>query len=168
MPTPLPRPAAISPEEYRQRRASLLAKLPSHAALLVPGASLVTRSHDSEYPFRQQSDFYYLTGFQEPDALLVLLPGRGEGQSVVFCQDRDPHLEAWTGRRLGAQGVVSQHGLDQAFENAERDARLPSLLEGRELLYAPLDNPDALGIAKEALAQAQSGKIGRASWRERV
>jgi len=157
MPKPLPRPAAISPEEYRQRRASLLAKLPSHAALLVPGASLVTRSHDSEYPFRQQSDFYYLTGFQEPDALLVLLPGRGEGQSVVFCQDRDPHLEAWTGRRLGAQGVVSQHGLDQAFENAERDARLPSLLEGRELLYAPLDNPDALGIAKEALAQAQSG-----------
>ena len=157
MPTQLPRPAAIQPEEYRQRRERLMAKLPSHAALLVPGASLVTRSHDSEYPFRQQSDFYYLTGIQEPDALLVLLPGRAEGQSVVFCQDRDPTLEAWTGRRLGAQGVVSQHGLDQAFENAERDALLPTLLDGRELLYVPLDNPDALSIAEDALAYAQAG-----------
>ncbi|MDK9688494.1 Xaa-Pro aminopeptidase [Halomonas sp. LC1] len=157
MPTQLPLPAAIQPEEYRQRRERLMAKLPSHAALLVPGASLVTRSHDSEYPFRQQSDFYYLTGLQEPEALLVLLPGRAEGQSVVFCQDRDPTLEAWTGRRLGAQGVVSQHGLDQAFENAERDALLPTLLDGRELLYVPLDNPDALSIAEDALAYAQAG-----------
>jgi Xaa-Pro aminopeptidase len=134
-----------------------MAKLPSHAALLVPGASLVTRSHDSEYPFRQQSDFYYLTGLQEPEALLLLLPGRAEGQSVVFCQDRDPTLEAWNGRRLGAQGVVSQHGLDQAFENAERDALLPTLLDGRELLYVPLDNPDALSIAEDAQAYAQAG-----------
>lgn len=157
MPTQLPRPAAIQPEEYRQRRERLMAKLPSHAALLVPGASLVTRSHDSEYPFRQQSDFYYLTGLQEPEALLLLLPGRAEGQSVVFCQDRDPTLEAWTGRRLGAQGVVSQHGLDQAFENAERDALLPTLLDGRELLYVPLDNPDALSIAEDALAYSQAG-----------
>ena len=157
MPTQLPRPAAIQPEEYRQRRERLMAKLPSHAALLVPGASLVTRSHDSEYPFRQQSDFYYLTGLQEPEALLLLLPGRAEGQSVVFCQDCDPTLEAWTGRRLGAQGVVSQHGLDQAFENAERDALLPTLLDGRELLYVPLDNPDALSIAEDALAYAQAG-----------
>ncbi len=157
MPTQLPRPAAIQPEEYRQRRERLMAKLPSHAALLVPGASLMTRSHDSEYPFRQQSDFYYLTGLQEPEALLLLLPGRAEGQSVVFCQDRDPTLEAWTGRRLGAQGVVSQHGLDQAFENAERDALLPTLLDGRELLYVPLDNPDALSIAEDALAYAQAG-----------
>ncbi|BBI70956.2 hypothetical protein HAALTHF_08810n [Vreelandella aquamarina] len=124
---------------------------------MVPGASLVTRSHDSEYPFRQQSDFYYLTGIQEPDALLILLPGRAEGQSVVFCQDRDPTMEAWTGRRLGAQGVVSLHGIDQAFENAERDDLLPELLDGRELLYTPLDNPDAVSIAEEALAHAQAG-----------
>jgi len=68
--TPLPRPAAIQPDEYRRRREALMAQLPTSAALVVPGASLVTRSHDSEYPFRQQSDFYYLTGIQEPDALL--------------------------------------------------------------------------------------------------
>lgn len=155
--TPLPRPAAIQPDEYRQRREALMAQLPTGAALVVPGASLVTRSHDSEYPFRQQSDFYYLTGIQEPDALLVLLPGRAEGQSVVFCQDRDPTMEAWTGRRLGGQGVMNQHGIDQAFENAERDERLAELLDSRELLYVPLDNPEAISIAEDALGHAQAG-----------
>lgn len=155
LPELLPRPAAIEPAEYQKRRQALIAQLPHHAAMIVLGASLVTRSHDSEYTFRQQSDFYYLTGIQEPDALLILLPGREEGQSVVFCQDRDPTMEAWTGRRLGAQGVETQHGIDQAYENAQRDELLPRLLAGRELLYVPLDNPEALGIADAALKSAQ-------------
>ena len=157
LPDVLPRPAAIAPSEYRQRRAALIAQMPANAALVVPSATLVTRSHDSEYAFRQQSDFYYLTGIQEPDALLVLLPSRDTGQCVVFCQDRDATMEAWTGRRLGAQGVEAQHGIDQAFENAQRDERLPGLLEGRELLYVPLDNPEAISIAQQALANAQAG-----------
>lgn len=158
LPDVLPRPPAIPLAEYHQRRETLMAQLPSNAAAIVPGASLVTRSHDSEYAFRQNSDFYYLTGIGEPDALLVLLPGREAGQSVVFCQDRDPTMEAWTGRRLGAQGVVTAHGVDQAFENAERESTLPDLLEGRELLYLPLDHGDALDIAEEALSQAKSGQ----------
>jgi Xaa-Pro aminopeptidase len=158
LPDVLPRPPAIPLAEYHQRRETLMAQLPSNAAAIVPGASLVTRSHDSEYAFRQNSDFYYLTGIGEPDALLVLLPGREAGQSVVFCQDRDPTMEAWTGRRLGAQGVVTAHGVDQAFENAERESTLPDLLEGRELLYLPLDHGDALEIAEEALSQAKSGQ----------
>ncbi|KHJ51396.1 Xaa-Pro aminopeptidase [Vreelandella venusta] len=157
LPELLPRPAPIGPDEYRQRREALMAQLPPNAAMLIPGASLVTRSHDSEYRFRQQSDFYYLTGLQEPDGLLVLLPGRAEGSSVVFCQDRDPTLEAWTGRRLGAGGVEQQLGIDQAFENAQRDVQLAALLDGRELLYAPLDNPEATSLLEEALAQAQAG-----------
>ncbi|MDG4870011.1 aminopeptidase P N-terminal domain-containing protein, partial [Guyparkeria sp. 1SP6A2] len=70
LPELLPRPAPIGPDEYRQRREALMAQLPPNAAMLIPGASLVTRSHDSEYRFRQQSDFYYLTGLQEPDGLL--------------------------------------------------------------------------------------------------
>lgn len=114
-----------------------MAQLPANAAVILPSASLVTRSNDSEYAFRQNSDFYYLTGIDEPDALLVLLPGREAGQSVVFCQDRDPTMEAWTGRRLGAQGVVAEHGVDQAFENAEREATLATLLGARMALPAP-------------------------------
>lgn len=163
LPELLPRPPAIGNEEYRARRDALIAQLPANAAVVLPGASLVTRSHDSEYTFRQNSDFYYLTGITEPDALLVLLPGHDAGQSIVFCQDRDPMMEAWTGRRLGARGVEAEHGIDQAFENADREAQLPALLEGRELLYVPLDNPDALGIAEEAFSFAQVGlRRGRA------
>lgn len=163
LPELLPRPPAIGNEEYRARRDALIAQLPANAAVVLPGASLVTRSHDSEYTFRQNSDFYYLTGITEPDALLVLLPGHDAGQSIVFCQDRDPTMEAWTGRRLGARGVEAEHGIDQAFENADREAQLPALLEGRELLYVPLDNPDALGIAEEAFSFAQVGlRRGRA------
>lgn len=166
LPELLPRPPAIGNEEYRARRDALIAQLPANAAVVLPGASLVTRSHDSEYTFRQNSDFYYLTGITEPDALLVLLPGHDAGQSIVFCQDRDPTMEAWTGRRLGARGVEAEHGIDQAFENADREAQLPVLLEGRELLYVPLDNPDALGIAEEAFSFAQAGlRRGRAPFK---
>ncbi|WP_075880529.1 Xaa-Pro aminopeptidase [Vreelandella massiliensis] len=167
LPDVLPRPDAISPEVYRARRAALMRQLPANAAVLLPGASLVTRSHDSEFPFRQNSDFYYLTGITEPDALLVLLPGAkgsGEGdedvngESILFCQERDPTLEAWTGRRLGAEGVVREHGLDQAFENGERDERLRELLQGREQLYVPLVSADAVALAEDAYQQAKAGQ----------
>ncbi|MGP9765115.1 Xaa-Pro aminopeptidase [Halomonas sp. AOP13-D3-9] len=157
LPTLLPRPPAISVAEYRHRRDALMAQLPDNAVVVLPGAGLMTRSRDSEFAFRQNSDFYYLTGICEPDALLVLLPGRVEGESVVFCQDRDPTMEAWTGRRLGAAGVVAEYGIDQAYENADRDERLPELLAGRELLYLPLGNGEAVAIAEDALAAAQAG-----------
>ncbi|WP_280552623.1 Xaa-Pro aminopeptidase [Halomonas sp. 25-S5] len=145
----LPRPAPITHDEYRARRRALMDRLPADSAVLLPGAALVTRSRDSEFPFRQDSDFHYLTGFPEPEALLLLLPGREAGESVLFCQDRDPTLEAWTGIRLGAEGAVREHGIDQAFENAEREARLAELLDGRHALYLPLGDAEALALAEE-------------------
>ncbi|MGR2738608.1 Xaa-Pro aminopeptidase [Billgrantia sp. Q4P2] len=153
LPDPLPRPAPIGNDEYRARRAALMKRLPADSAVLLLGASLVTRSRDSDYPFRQNSDFHYLTGFPEPDALLLLLPGRSEGESVLFCQDRDPSLEAWTGIRLGAEGAVREHGVDQAFENAERDEQLETLLDGRTSLYLMLGDGDAMAQADEVRAR---------------
>ncbi len=152
LPEILPRPAPIANAEYRARRRGLMEALPADGAVLLPGAALVTRSRDSEFPFRQDSDFHYLTGFPEPDALLLLLPGRAEGEAVLFCQDRDPALEAWTGIRLGAEGAVREHGVDQAFENAERDARLAELLDGRRTLYLPLDSAEAMTLAESVRA----------------
>lgn len=149
LPEILPRPAAIANEEYRARRRALMDALPADSAVLLPGASLVTRSRDSEFPFRQDSDFHYLSGFPEPDALLLLLPGRAEGECVLFCQDRNPLMEAWTGIRLGAEGAVREHGVDQAFENTERGERLEALLDGRRTLYLPLDSVEAMAIAEE-------------------
>ncbi|MEQ6917900.1 Xaa-Pro aminopeptidase [Halomonas aquatica] len=159
-PVILPRPAQITHAEYRARRRVLMERLSADSAVLLPGASLVTRSRDSEFPFRQDSDFHYLTGFPEPDALLLLLPGREDGESVLFCQDRDPALEAWTGIRLGAKGAVREHGIDQAFENAERDARLAGLLDGRKALYLPLDDAGALQLAEEVRGEL-SGRARR-------
>ncbi|SDL54850.1 aminopeptidase P . Metallo peptidase. MEROPS family M24B [Modicisalibacter muralis] len=152
----LPRPAAIGLDEYRARREALMAALASaDSAVLLPAGQLVTRSNDSDYDFRQNSDFHYLSGFPEPDALLVLLPGREAGETVLFCQDKDPAKEAWTGMRIGAAGAVEHYGIDQAFENAERDERLGELLDGRETLYLPLDSDAAL-----AIAEAVRGKLG--------
>ncbi|MBB3143052.1 Xaa-Pro aminopeptidase [Halomonas organivorans] len=156
-PETLSRPAPIGCDEFRERRRSLMASLPADAAVLLPGASLVTRSRDSEFAFRQDSDFHYLTGFPEPDALLLLLPGREQGESVLFCQARDPEMETWTGRRLGASGAEREHGIDEAFVNDEREARLMELLDGRVTLYLPLDDSETLRLAESIRADLQAG-----------
>ncbi|MCE8004766.1 Xaa-Pro aminopeptidase [Billgrantia ethanolica] len=160
LPAPLPRPEPIGNDEYRARRQALMAQLLTDGAVLLPGAGLVTRSRDSDYPFRQNSDLHYLTGFAEPDALLLLLPGRSEGESVLFCQDRDPSLEAWNGIRLGAEGAVRELGVDQAFENAERDERLESLLDGRTSLYLMLGDAESMALADE-IRERLAGRVRR-------
>ncbi|MHB0774972.1 Xaa-Pro aminopeptidase [Halomonas sp. WWR20] len=144
----LPRPAAIPITEYQARRMRLMAELPANSAVLLPGATLATRNRDSEYPFRQDSDFHYLTGFPEPDALLLLLPGREDGEEVLFCQEKDPDKEAWTGIRIGASGAVADYAMDEAFDNTQRE-RLAALLDGRDTLYLPLDDDQALALAEE-------------------
>lgn len=155
----LARPAPITAAAYRQRRHDLMRQLPADAAVLVMGASLATRSHDSEYPFRQDSDFYYLTGIQEPDGLLLLLPGVSpdDDHAIVFCQPRDPLREAWTGRRLGPQGMLDQHGLDDAHENGERNARLADYLKGRGTLYLTFRHEPVMALAHQ-LRQTLSGQ----------
>ncbi|MDW5375956.1 Xaa-Pro aminopeptidase [Halomonas sp. HP20-15] len=156
-----PRPPAIGLDEYRRRRQALMAALPASSAVLMPAATLVTRSNDSEYTFRQDSDFHYLCGFPEPDALLLLLPGREEGEAILFCPDKDPTQEAWTGIRVGAEAAVERYGVDQAFANSERDERLAGLLDGRHSLYLPLGDDCAMALADEArqqlLARARQG-----------
>lgn len=160
LPETLPRPAPVGTEEYRARRQALMTSLPGDSAVVLPGATLVSRSRDSDFPFRQDSDFHYLTGFPEPDALLLLLPGREEGESVLFCRDRDPAKEAWTGIRLGAEGAMREHGIDQAFENDEREVRLQEMLEGRRSLYLPLANRGALDLA-DGLRTRLAGRARR-------
>jgi Xaa-Pro aminopeptidase len=149
----LPRPAAIERDEYRQRCQALMAALPLQSAVLLPAASLTTRSNDSDYPFRQRSDFHYLTGFPEPDALLLLLPGREAGESVLFCQERNPAIEAWTGVRLGIEGALAHFAIDEAFENPVRVEHLAELIDGRETLYLLLDDADSLALADEVRSE---------------
>ena len=128
----------ISATEFAHRRAQLMSNMGSDAVAVVPAALHYRRNRDTEYRFRQDSDFYYLSGFAEPEALLVLLPGRAEGEFVLFCRPRDREMEIWNGYRAGPEGAEKDFGAQQAFPIAELDERLPALLAGRDRVYAPM------------------------------
>ena len=123
---------------YTEHRRRLMARLAREgAAAVIPTARHKLRNHDCEYRFRPDSDFWYLTGFAEPQATLVLLPergGDGSGESLLFLRDRDPAQETWTGRRLGVEAAPELLGVDGArpIESLMKD--LPELLQGYERL----------------------------------
>jgi len=125
----------ISPQEFARRRRDLMAQMEPNSIAIVPAAREKIRNRDVEFPFRQDSDFYYLTGFPEPDAVLVLLPGRPHGEVVIFCRERDPTMELWNGYRAGPEGVCENFGADDAFPIGDLDDILPGLIEGRERVY---------------------------------
>jgi Xaa-Pro aminopeptidase len=108
------------------------------AVAVLPAAPVRLRNGDVEYGYRQGSDFWYLTGFEEPDAVAVLAPGRPDGEYVLFCRPRDRLREQWDGPRAGTVGAVADFGADEAFPVDELDARLPGLLAGRTQLVCTL------------------------------
>ena len=125
----------ISAAEYSDRRHQLMEMVGDDAILVLPAASEKVRSLDTHYPYRQDSDFWYLTGFAEPDAVLVLIPGRRHGEAILFCRERDPEREAWDGARAGQEGAVRDFGADDAYPIDDLDDILPGLLEGRSRVY---------------------------------
>ena len=132
----------ISKAEYTRRRKKLMAMMDRHSIAIIPGAREVTRSRDTEYPFRQNSDLFYLAGFEEPDAVLVLVPGRRQGQVVLFCRERDPEMELWNGYRLGPEGAAAYLGVDDAFPIDDLDEILPGLIEGTQRIYYSMGHDD--------------------------
>ncbi|WP_237057248.1 aminopeptidase P N-terminal domain-containing protein [Microbulbifer sediminum] len=129
---------AIGKAEYARRRARLVAALDRDGLAIVPAAREQLRSRDTYFPFRQDSDFLYLTGFREPEALLVLVPGRAQGESILFCRERDAEKELWDGPRLGPERAAEACGLCDAFPIGDLDDILPGLLEGRSRIYYTL------------------------------
>src|SRR5690554_3682275 len=125
----------IKPAEFARRRKQLMRMADEDAILILPAAPERVRSHDTHYPYRQDSDFWYLSGFPEPEAVLVLVPGRKHGESLLFCRDRDPEREAWDGPRAGPEGAVERYGMDDAYPISDLDDILPGLLEGRTRVY---------------------------------
>ena len=102
---------------------------------ILPAAPVRKRSRDVEYNYRQDSDFYYLTGFIEPDAVAVLVPGRPQGEYMLFCRERDPERELWDGLRAGQDGAVEHYGADDAFPIDDIDEIIPGLIEGCTRVY---------------------------------
>lgn len=129
---------SISRPEYRRRRSALMRAIGRDGIAILPAAGHALRNGDSEYAFRQHSDFLYLSGFAEPEALLVLCPGRKQGQFLLLCRERDPAMEIWNGYRAGPAGAVEEYGADEAHPIAAADELLPGLLVGRKRLYCSL------------------------------
>ena len=117
-------------QEFAKRRRELMGMMGEGAIAIVPAAREKIRNRDSHYPFRQDSDFHYLTGFPEPDAVAVLVPGRRQAEYILFCRDRDPKMETWNGRRAGPDGATKTYGADDAFPVGDIDDILPGLMEG--------------------------------------
>ena len=125
----------IKAAEFAKRRKQLMKMAADDAILILPAAPERIRSKDTTYPYRQDSDFWYLSGFAEAEAVLVLVPGRKHGECLLFCRERDADKEAWDGPRAGQEGAVEQYGMDDAYPIGDLDEILPGLLEGRTRVY---------------------------------
>src|SRR5215204_5470242 len=125
----------------RPQLAEFMRRMEPDSVAIIPAAREVTRSHDTEYRFRQDSDFYYLTGFREPDAIAVVAPGREK--------------EIWNGRRAGVEGAKGSYGADEAFPVEEFDAKLVELLDGARSLYY------RLGAGNSGLDQSLINQLSR-------
>ncbi|MGB7451197.1 MAG: aminopeptidase P N-terminal domain-containing protein [Lysobacterales bacterium] len=133
----------IKTKEYIKRRQRLMEMVGDESVVIVRAAVHKIRNNDVRYPYRQDSDFMYLSGFSEPEAMIVLLPQAKSGRSILFCRERDPHREMWDGLMTGTNGAVEQFGFDKAFPISEIAERLPPMLHGRERVYYDLGkDPD--------------------------
>ncbi len=125
----------ISKQEFSRRRKALMAQMEPNSIAVLPAAPVYIRNRDVEHNYRQDSDFQYMTGFPEPEAVAVLLPGREHGEYVLFCREKDVERELWDGYRAGQDGAVAEYGADDAFPINDIDDILPGLIEGRERVY---------------------------------
>ncbi|HEU4532070.1 MAG TPA: Xaa-Pro aminopeptidase [Steroidobacteraceae bacterium] len=122
-------------DEFARRRRQLMRMMGKDGIAIVPAAPVRLRNGDVEYEYRQDSNFHYLTGFPEPEAVAVLIPGRAHAEYVLFVRDRDPGREVWDGARAGPEGATRLHGADDAFPIADIDEILPGLMENRSSVY---------------------------------
>lgn len=152
----------MNASEFKRRRTQLMKMIGKGSIAIVSSASAQTRNRDVEYPFRQDSDFLYLTGFNEPDAVLVLVPGRKHGEYILFCREKDPEQETWHGRRSGQQGAIEQYGADDSFPIDDIDDIVPGLMEERQKVFQvmgryPEFDARIMGWVNQIKAQSRSG-----------
>jgi len=130
---------------YSERRNKLGSMLPKNSAVVIAGASMQYRNADSSYAFRQDSNFWYLSGFNEAESTLVILINeKNNVQSIAFVPEKDELKEIWDGYRAGPEGAMKDYGFDLAFNNTEIDQRLPDLLAGHNQVFYPVGKSQTL------------------------
>jgi Xaa-Pro aminopeptidase len=125
----------LNAKEFARRRKELSSMIGANGIAVLAAAPERVRSRDTLFVYRQDSDFYYLTGFAEPESVAVLMPGRPQGEFLMFCRERNPERELWDGPRAGPDGAVAEYGADDAFPIADLDDILPGLLERSDRVY---------------------------------
>ena len=148
--------------EFLKRRKKLMDMLGDDSIAILPAAPEKIRNRDVAYRYRQDSDFYYLTGFAEPEAVVALIPGRSQGEFVLFCRERNREQEIWHGARAGLEGACTDYGADDAYPVTDLDDILPGLLENRERIYYTMGNDTVfdqrvLGWVNQVRGKARSG-----------
>ena len=129
--------------EFKRRRRELMRMMGADSIAILPTAPLQVRNRDVHFPYRPDSDFFYLTGFPEPEAVLVLIPGRKQAEYILFNRERDPKMEQWDGPRAGQEGAVEVYAADDAFPIGDLDDILPRMMEQCErVFYAMGCDPD--------------------------
>jgi Xaa-Pro aminopeptidase len=132
---------SINVKEFKSRRQQLIASMGEGIAI-IPTAPEVIRNRDSHYPYRFDSHFYYLTGFKEPESLLVLISGNSP-RSILFCRDKDMEREIWDGFRYGPEAAKNEFGFDEAYSISQSDEMLPKLIGNKSKLFY------SLGVSSE-------------------
>jgi Xaa-Pro aminopeptidase len=125
----------ITQKNYASRRRDLMAMMQGNSIAVVAAAPEKIRSNDTHYPYKQCTNLSYLSGFPEPESVMLLIPGRQQGEVVFFCRDKDPLRETWDGYREGPAGAVQNFGADDAFPIDDIDDILPGMLEGKDRVY---------------------------------
>ena len=125
----------IANKEYAARRKELMSLMHGNSIAIIASAPEKIRSRDTHYAYKQNVTLSYLSGFPEPESVMALIPGREQGEVVIFCRDKDPLRETWDGYREGPGGAVANFGADDAFPISDIDDILPGLLEGKDRVY---------------------------------
>ena len=133
----------MNKNEFKSRRKKLIQHIGRNSLAILPTAPEKIRNRDAEYPYRTDSDFYYLTGFREPESVAVFIPGRKAGEYILFCRERDPLMETWNGRRAGTAGAVETYHASEAHPIDKIDEVLPLLMENRERVFYTIGKDEA-------------------------
>ncbi len=153
-------------KEFAKRRKRLLSSMGPESIAVIPASPERQRNRDVDHPYRPDSDFFYLTGFPEPEAVAVLIPGRRVGtkraQYILFCRERDAQMETWHGRRTGLEGARERYGADDAFPINDIDEILPRLMENKTRVYYAMGAHETLdekmiGWLKEVRKKERNG-----------
>lgn len=124
--------------EFKKRRLALMQQVGKGNIALISSASNQTRNKDVEFPFRQDSDFYYLTGFNEAESVAVFIPGREQGEYILFCQEYDEKKALWEGAHAGLEGATKHYDADDSFPISDIDEILPGMLENKAKVFYPM------------------------------